>query len=163
MSKVCVRSKPFYGVQRQVRDGTLRLDVGPNEARWTLAVDSSIRYLASHPSSRPDLTYLSIYRNKTTSDISQHLACFDGGNFILGGSLLNRQDYIDFGLRLVDGCHNTYTSTATRIGPEIFSWNSTNVPKNQTDFYAKNGFWISDSSYDLRPEVIESYYCEPLH
>lgn len=125
---------------------------------WILAVDSSIEYLASHPSSRPDLTYLAAYDNQTTLNVSQHLACFDGGNFILGGNVLGRQDYIDFGLELVEGCYNTYASTLTGIGPEVFSWNTSTLPANQSAFYEKNGFWIRDGFYDLRPEVLESYY-----
>lgn len=98
------------------------------------------------------------------------MACFDGGNFILGGLILSRQDYVDFGIELVDGCHDTYISTATRIGPEIFDWQdsavSANAPNNppppaaQADFYAQAGFWIPDggADYILRPEVMESYY-----
>jgi len=95
--------------------------------RWVKAADSSIAYLASNPAPRPDLTFLAAYENTTLDLTSQHLACFDGGNFILGGQVLDRQDYIDFGLKLVNGCHETYISTATRIGPEIFSWNTSAV------------------------------------
>lgn len=36
---------------------------------WVKAVDSSIRYLASHPSSRPDLTFLSYYENGTVEGL----------------------------------------------------------------------------------------------
>lgn len=177
--------------------------------------------------------------------------------------MLGEQKYIDFGLKLTAGCRATYTGTATKIGPEIFSWlpkecagvplgnlslpatrttlhrrklnaaqkspfpkpvgsdgwstpvdlpsgpwssprplpesppcaedkacpNSVNrilnealvppatvtvnegaaatptvnpaclaVPANQTAFYQKNGFFITNGYYDLRPEVIESYY-----
>ncbi|KKY28024.1 putative glycoside hydrolase family 47 protein [Diplodia seriata] len=131
--------------------------------RWILAVDSSMAHLASHPSSRPDLTYLAAYDNHTTLNFSQHLACFDGGNFILGGAALDRQEYVDFGLALVAGCRNTYAATATGIGPEIFSWNSSTLPANQSAFYAQNGFWIRDAFYDLRPEVLESYYYAYRH
>ncbi|OJD32067.1 glycoside hydrolase family 47 protein [Diplodia corticola] len=131
---------------------------GEYKDRWILAVDSSIEHLASHPSSRPDLTYLAAFDGQSTVNLSQHLTCFDGGNFILGGNVLGRQDYIDFGLELVAGCRNTYTSTATGIGPETFSWNESNVPDDQLSFYNEHGFWIVTSSYDLRPEVLESYY-----
>ncbi|KAF2092100.1 glycoside hydrolase family 47 protein [Saccharata proteae CBS 121410] len=131
--------------------------------RWILAADSTIAHLASHPSSRPDLTFLAYYNNQSLVNVSEHLACFDGGNFILGGDVLGRQDYIDFGLALVDGCRDTYVSTATGIGPEIFSWNTseTDLPANDTadqQFYNAHGFYITDSVYDLRPEVLESYY-----
>lgn len=61
-------------------------------------------------------------------------------------------------MKLTEACHNTYISTKTRIGPEAFRWDTKGLPKNQTAFYNKNGFWISTPSYDLRPEVIESYY-----
>ncbi|XP_014554825.1 glycoside hydrolase family 47 protein [Bipolaris victoriae FI3] len=126
--------------------------------RWVTAVDSSIKYLVSHPLPRPDITFLAAYNGPQLKFDNQHLGCFDGGNFILGGQVLGRQDYIDFGLELVNGCHETYINTATRIGPEIFSWNITNIPANQTELFESAGFWIKDANYVLRPEVIESYY-----
>ncbi|KAL2063044.1 hypothetical protein VTL71DRAFT_6116 [Oculimacula yallundae] len=136
--------------------------------RWILAADSTIAHLASHPSSRPDLTFLAAFNGTKRRFVSQHLACFDGGSFILGGLVLKEQKYIDFGLALVKGCHDTYTSTLTGIGPEIFRWvekdtasnDTTNAPPpaNQTAFYEKAGFYITNSAYGLRPEVIESFY-----
>ena len=104
------------------------------------------------------MTFLASYINTTFVNSSQHLTCFDGGNFLLGGSVLNRQDYIDFGLALVNGCHDLYNSTLTRIGPETFSWNTTGVDSINEAFYNANGFYITDAIYDLRPEVIESFY-----
>jgi len=96
------------------------------------------------------------------------VACFDGGNIILGGLTLNEQKYIDFGIQLTVACHDTYTSTATRIGPETFRWQDNRLPANasnngpppanQSEFYKSAGFWIDNSNYVLRPEVIESYY-----
>lgn len=126
--------------------------------RWTAAADSTMKYLRSHPSSRPDLTFLSSFVNQSFVNASEHLTCFDGGNFLLGGSVLGRQDYIDFGLALVNGCHDTYNSTVTMIGPEQFSWNTTGVNSGNQDFYNEHGFYITNPLYDLRPEVIESFY-----
>ena len=126
--------------------------------RWTLAADSTIKYLTSHPSSQPQLTFLSSFVNTSFVNVSEHLTCFDGGNFILGGQVLGRQDYIDFGLQLVNGCHNTYDSTATMIGPEQFSWDTFSISPEETDFYNEHGFYITNPSYGLRPEVIESFY-----
>ena len=125
---------------------------------WIQAADSTIKHLTSHPSSRPDLTFLSRYENKTLIDTSSHLTCFDGGNFLLGGQALGRRDYVDFGLRLVDGCRETYAATATGIGPEGFGWDGSSVPDDQRRFYDEHGFYITNSFYDLRPEVVESYY-----
>ena len=126
--------------------------------RWILAADSTMEFLASHPSSRPDLTFLASYVNISFVNSSEHLTCFDGGNFLLGGSVLGRQDYIDFGLALVNGCHDTYNSTLTGIGPEEFSWNTTGLNATNQAFYNTHGYYITDPLYDLRPEVIESYY-----
>lgn len=136
--------------------------------RWIAAADSTITHLASHPSSRPNLTFLTEYDGQTRIFESQHLACFDGGSFILGGLTLKEQKYIDFGLELVNGCHDTYESTLTGIGPEVFRWveadtpvtSTTNPPPppDQLAFYEKAGFYITGSNYVLRPEVIESFY-----
>ncbi|TKX25686.1 mannosyl-oligosaccharide alpha-1,2-mannosidase [Elsinoe australis] len=126
--------------------------------RWILAADSTIANLASHPGSRPDLTFLAEYNGTDLIFESQHLACFDGGNFILGGLVLGEQKYTDFGLELVAGCEATYNATLTGLGPEVFSWNETELPANQTEFYERAGFFIVDGFYRLRPEVIESFY-----
>jgi mannosyl-oligosaccharide alpha-1,2-mannosidase len=126
--------------------------------RWVKAADSTMTYLASHPLTRPDLTFAAAYNGTELILSSEHLACFDGGNFILGGQVLGTQKYVDFGLQLVDGCHATYAATATRIGPEVFAWDPASVPASQESFFAKNGFYITSPGYQLRPEVIESYY-----
>ncbi|KAL8305682.1 hypothetical protein RB597_003573 [Gaeumannomyces tritici] len=139
--------------------------------RWIVAADSSIKYLVSHPSTRPDLTFLAFYQNTTLRYVSQHLACFAGGNFILGGLTLSEQKYVDFGLELTKACRETYVQTATGIGPEVFRWqvagetttNNPAPPAELAAFYGRSGFWISPGdggggSYQLRPEAIESYY-----
>ncbi|KAG5300594.1 mannosyl-oligosaccharide alpha-1,2-mannosidase precursor [Histoplasma ohiense] len=127
--------------------------------RWVLAIESSIKHLKSTISSnKNEYTYLAQFENDKLDFNSQHLTCFNGGNFLLGGQVLCRQDFIDFGLELVKGCHHLYHSTATGIGPEGFSWDPTTVPKDQRKFFEKNGFYITSSQYNLRPEVIESYY-----
>lgn len=126
--------------------------------RWVLAVDSTISNLTQHPDGKPWFTYTAEYASTRLISESGHLTCFHGGNFILGGTLLARQDLIDYGLELVNGCHNTYNSTLTKIGPERFSWNASDVPDKQAAFFEANGFWIDVAYYDLRPEVIESYY-----
>jgi len=137
--------------------------------RWIAAADSSIEFLASHPTSRPELTFLAYYRSRDVLSFqSQHLACFDGGSFILGGLTLGNQDYIDFGLNLTNACHETYVNTLTGIGPESFRWQDSKLSPNDTSnqappadqeaFYEKAGFWIDSPGYVLRPEVIESFY-----
>ncbi|OJJ45633.1 hypothetical protein ASPZODRAFT_69265 [Penicilliopsis zonata CBS 506.65] len=126
--------------------------------RWEAAVNSTMAHLTSHPASRPDLTFLATYNDGSYGLSSQHLTCFDGGSFLLGGSILERQDLIDYGLQLVDSCYDTYNETATGIGPEQFSWDSASVPSAQQAFYQRAGFYIQSGYYILRPEVIESIY-----
>ncbi|GFF23440.1 probable mannosyl-oligosaccharide alpha-1,2-mannosidase 1B [Aspergillus udagawae] len=126
--------------------------------RWVAAAESSIEHLASHPESRPDLTFLATYNKGSLGLSSQHLACFDGGSFLLGGTVLDRADLIDFGLKLVDGCADTYHQTLTGIGPESFGWDEHSVPDDQREFYERAGFYIQSGAYILRPEVIESFY-----
>ncbi|KAL1962546.1 hypothetical protein VTN77DRAFT_9421 [Rasamsonia byssochlamydoides] len=126
--------------------------------RWVAAAESTIAHLASSPSTRPDLTFLSVYNNGTYQLYSEHLTGFAGGNFLLAGSVLGRQDFIDFGLRLVAAWYDTYNSTATGIGPEEFSWDPNSVPADQETLFKEAGFYITASNYVLRPEVIESIY-----
>ncbi|ESZ97936.1 hypothetical protein SBOR_1701 [Sclerotinia borealis F-4128] len=175
-----------YLIKMYVYDSTR---FGKYKDRWIAAADSSIKHLASHPSTRPDLTFMAAYNNKTRLLVSEHrknslqqllgykrwqtfvpeiVACFDGGNFLLAGLVLKEQKYIDFGLKLVTGCEDTYNSTLTGIGPEIFRWvekdtylNDTSNPQPSADqlaFYKEAGFYISNSQYILRPEVLESFY-----
>ncbi|KAJ5901755.1 CAZyme family GH47 [Penicillium taxi] len=126
--------------------------------RWVLAAESTIKHLQSHPEPRPDLTFLTSYNDGNYDLSSQHLTCFDGGSFILGGTVLGRQDFIDFGLELVNGCEATYNSTLTGIGPDSWGWDPSRVPSDQKEFYKKAGFYINSGYYVLRPEVIESFY-----
>ena len=57
---------------------------------------------------------------KLESD-GQHLTCFAGGMFALGGRLFERPGDVELGRRLTDGCVYTYKSTPSGLGPEVFS------------------------------------------
>ena len=89
---------------------------------------------------------------------------FAGGNFILGGVLLNEQKYIDFGVELAESYYGTYQGSPAGIGPEGFGWvDSANAggnspPDDQADFYEETGFWVTSPQYILRPETLESLY-----
>lgn len=126
--------------------------------RWVTAVESTIKHLKSTSSSKPGLTFVSEYSGGKYSHTAGHLTCFHGGNIILGGQILGRRDFVNFGLKLVEGCHATYENTVTKIGPEGYGWDKDRVPEDQKEFYEKSGFYITNSFYDLRPEVIESFY-----
>lgn len=125
---------------------------------WLRAAKSTISELISHPESRPDLTFINVWNNGTVVKVSEHLTGFVGGNFLLAGSVLKDQQLLDYGLAFTESWHQTYKGTATGIGPEVFAWDKKGVPANQTDFYEKNGFYITTPTYVLRPEVVESIY-----
>ena len=40
--------------------------------RWIAAADSSIKYLVSHPTTRPDLTFLAMWQGKALNFVSEH-------------------------------------------------------------------------------------------
>jgi mannosyl-oligosaccharide alpha-1,2-mannosidase len=51
----------------------------------------------------------------------QHLTCFIGGMFALGGRLFKDPHHIDLGAKLTKGCIYTYSAMPTGIMPETFS------------------------------------------
>lgn len=125
--------------------------------RWILAADSTISFLTSHPPLRPNLTFVAEFSGSRRTMKSEHLSCFSGGNFILGGLVLDSERYLEYGLRLVDGCRYLYATTTTGIGPEGFGWDD-HPPAAKEKFYQEHGIYSAKDSYTLRPEVLESYY-----
>ncbi|POV97192.1 hypothetical protein PSHT_14700 [Puccinia striiformis] len=69
----------------------------------------NLTYLASFSSSKGGIDY----------EFS-HLGCFAGGNWLLGGKVLNDPSTFEYGLRLIETCMETYKRTATGLGPESF-------------------------------------------
>ncbi|KAK7223241.1 hypothetical protein V2G26_011244 [Clonostachys chloroleuca] len=136
---------------------------------WVQAAESSMQYLASHPTSRTDLTFLGEFRGNSTVPMSSHLASVCGGSFILGGLLLQNQTFVDFGLELSKSYYEVYRQSPTGIGPEEFRWvddhqeltkEATNhpAPEKWANFYEDSGYWPTNAEYILRPETIESIY-----
>lgn len=133
---------------------------------WIRSVNSSIANLMTTASGTSKaLTYLADYSKSNGGLIprSSHLECFHGGNWLLGGKLLGNDAIVQYGLQLTEACINTYTSSATGIGPESFVFRSasgsTNGVKISNEaFYAQNGFDYDAKSYVLRPEVLESVF-----
>jgi mannosyl-oligosaccharide alpha-1,2-mannosidase len=126
--------------------------------RWLTAVESTMKNLIQNPTPNAKSDFVAEYNARSLSLNEGHLTCFIGGNFLLGGQLLQRNDIFNAGLKLTSGCHDTYASTASGIGPERWSWNTSRIPNAQSAFEKKNGWYITVPSYDLRPEVVESLY-----
>jgi mannosyl-oligosaccharide alpha-1,2-mannosidase len=100
---------------------------------------------------------------------AQHLTCFAGGMFALGGRLMEDESHVEIGRSLTDGCIWAYKNSPLGIMPEYFrmsacpslapcEWNETawldssqkNLPYGFTE--------INDPRYILRPEAIESVF-----
>ena len=105
----------------------------------------------------------------------QHLSCFTGGMFALGGRLFDNQEHVDIGVKLARGCAWAYKAFPTGLMPEIFNlvsceslsgceWNETlwiqetKKGENWTTPLPKGFRNARDPKYILRPEAIESVF-----
>lgn len=149
---------------------------GSYRTKWIEAATSTIGFLASHPRGRPDLTFLADFNGTHLLYQQDHSGMFAAASFLLGGMVTGEKRFLDFGLQLVNTYVEMYSATATGIGPESIGWipatcdtgketreEVCQVPaeyerQEGSGFVRKAGFWIKDSSYLLRPEVLESLY-----
>ncbi|KIK68466.1 glycoside hydrolase family 47 protein [Collybiopsis luxurians FD-317 M1] len=133
---------------------------------WKTAVDSSIRYLLRNSTVGSHVYLADFDDSGTIRHVGSNLECFHGGNWILGGKMVNNQTIVDFGYALTDACWNTYSSTITGIGPEAFAFESSDgnftgdsgPSASEQDFFHQHGYYITDSHYYMRPEVLESNF-----
>lgn len=103
----------------------------------------------------------------------QHLACFVGGMFGLGGKLFGSASHVSIGDRLARGCAWAYSQFATGIMPEQFEMvpcstldgpcpfdqKKWELQMLQEDATLPTGFVnLLDPRYILRPEAIESVF-----
>ena len=145
---------------------------------WTTAVESTIKHLFSHPHGFPEITFITQTDNDgkpiyTMDDYS----CFAGGNFLLGGAYLGREDFKTAGLALTDSCHRLYNTTASGLNPLVVAWYGPNnkasnndyngngaTAKEAREYYEKAGYFLplNDNGfaalYTLYPEPIESMF-----
>ncbi|EJD51249.1 glycoside hydrolase family 47 protein [Auricularia subglabra TFB-10046 SS5] len=133
---------------------------------WKTAIDSTRKHLIKESTVGGHTFTADMDDEGRIRYIGSHLGCFAGGNFIMGGRLLDDDSIVETGLKLTDGCLATYDS-ATGIGPEYFAYKSadgdfTGKDRSQDDdaFYDEHGWYVHDrlSYYDLRPEVMESNF-----
>lgn len=102
----------------------------------------------------------------------QHLACFAGGMFALGGRTLNISTHMDVGNRLARGCAWGYSAAPHNILPELFTLAACPSPDSGADCPFDLGVWkdaggqtnagpfpsVGDGQYLLRPEAVESLF-----
>jgi mannosyl-oligosaccharide alpha-1,2-mannosidase len=109
----------------------------------------------------------------------QHLGCFAGGMFALGGRLFGQDEHVEIGEKLARGCAWAYDSFPTGIMPEASviipceknpgrekdnlapcAWNETRWKEHgERVLYLPKPFSnVLDPRYLLRPEAIESVF-----
>jgi mannosyl-oligosaccharide alpha-1,2-mannosidase len=100
----------------------------------------------------------------------QHLSCFAGGMFGLGGKLFDITDHVAIGERLARGCSWAYNAFPTGLMPEIFNavtcdsidgpcpWDEERWIKEGGKNLPKGFKSAQDTRYILRPEAIESIF-----
>ncbi|KAK3336077.1 glycoside hydrolase [Cercophora scortea] len=99
----------------------------------------------------------------------QHLGCFAGGMFALGGRMFHRDDHVTIGEQLARGCAWAYDAFPTGIMPEVSkmvacdttdlapcNWNESRWKKDED--LPKPFSGVQDAQYLLRPEAIESVF-----
>jgi mannosyl-oligosaccharide alpha-1,2-mannosidase len=102
---------------------------------------------------------------------TQHLACFAGGMFALGGKLFKIDKHVEIGEKLARGCAWAYSSFPTGLMPEIMGLmecgSLTDCKWDQARWEQSDGAKLKlkpgikharDSRYILRPEAIESIF-----
>ncbi|KAK0652501.1 glycoside hydrolase family 47 protein [Cercophora newfieldiana] len=100
----------------------------------------------------------------------QHLSCFTGGMFALGGKLFDIPEHVKIGERLARGCAWAYEAFPAGVMPEIFGivpcssaqgpcpWDEERWRKDGDESLKKGFSNARDPRYILRPEAIESLF-----
>lgn len=101
----------------------------------------------------------------------QHLTCFVGGMFALGGKLFDIQEDVEIGERLARGCAWAYEAMPTGVMPEEFAmipckeanmgkcaWDEERWEKEGSKKLPKGFSSAHAPGYYLRPEAIESVF-----
>lgn len=99
----------------------------------------------------------------------QHLSCFAGGMFALGGRLFNNPEHVEIGMKITNGCIYAYDAFPVGIMPEIFSmmkcdsrqdcpWDEARWQREGNESLPKGFRGARDPFYILRPEAIESVF-----
>lgn len=151
------------------------------EQLYRTAADTIINNLLFRPMTpnNEDIFFTGTYRAEqfALDTEGQHLACFAGGMFAMGGKLFNLPDHIEIGARLTKGCMWAYKSFPTGLAPEIFGlvpcdslygceWNQKKWMKAIVGDYNNGGQYVMpkgfrharDPRYILRPEALESVF-----
>ncbi|KUI60505.1 Mannosyl-oligosaccharide 1,2-alpha-mannosidase MNS1 [Cytospora mali] len=101
----------------------------------------------------------------------QHLTCFVGGMFALGGKLFENEEDVEIGAKLARGCAWAYKAMPTGVMPEEFTlipckeanlakckWDEERWGREGKPRFPKGFSSVHAPGYMLRPEAIESVF-----
>jgi mannosyl-oligosaccharide alpha-1,2-mannosidase len=130
---------------------------------YKYAIDTVIHNLLFRPmvEDKADILVSGGLKGGKKDSTGQHLTCFAGGMFVLGGRLVQNNTHVDIGRKLTDGCAWTYRHAPIGIMPDIFT-----MPACPTlsvcEYIGQAGaspfIKVVNAQYLLRPEAIESVF-----
>jgi mannosyl-oligosaccharide alpha-1,2-mannosidase len=150
-------------------------DVDQYARMWNHAADAASEHLLFRPMTPEGADILlsgtadAVY-GAGLSAHSEHLGCFAGGMWALGGRLTGSEAQVETGRRLADGCAWAYRATPAGIAAESFmtvpcasrtrcAWNETLWAESRGSSDVPRGFThITNPKYVLRPEAVESIF-----
>ena len=141
--------------------------IGPVAAQYQKMYESAMSTAIAHTLFRPmthdkaDILIASANVNGERDNKGQHLVCFAGGMFALGGRLFNNSTHIDIGRKISEGCAWTYKNAPNGIMPEVFSMvacPTLSACENTSELGSSPFSEVGDGRYVLRPEAIESVF-----
>ncbi|USW49020.1 Putative glycoside hydrolase family 47, six-hairpin glycosidase-like superfamily [Septoria linicola] len=140
---------------------------------WVTATRTTIDNLAIIPRGFDQgeiLTFVSrLSSNGTVENLADDFSCFAGGNWLLGGALLDDDDISQLGVNWAKGCYHLYNTTTTGLGPLAWAWfdkdGNTFDRESQNDAAAlrsaaARGYFIPAGveNWFSRPEPLESVF-----
>jgi mannosyl-oligosaccharide alpha-1,2-mannosidase len=141
--------------------------IGPVAAQYHKMYEYAMSTAITHTLFRPmvhdkaDILIAGANVNGRREETGQHLVCFAGGMFALGGRLFANSTHMDVGRKISEGCAWTYKNAPNGIMPEVFSM--TACPTlSACEYTLEPGSCpfrdVGDGRYVLRPEAIESIF-----
>ncbi|KAI1496917.1 glycoside hydrolase family 47 protein [Biscogniauxia marginata] len=145
------------------------------EKLYRISMDTIISNILFRPMTPDQADILfpgNVYVSSTGPNLSpeaQHLACFAGGMFGLGGKLFDIPEHVEIGERITKGCIWAYEAMPAGIMPEICNflrcetlepceWDDAEWQREGAKDLKKGFKNARDPRYLLRPEAIESVF-----
>jgi mannosyl-oligosaccharide alpha-1,2-mannosidase len=141
--------------------------IGPIAAQYQKMYEYAMSTAITHTLFRPmvhdkaDILIAGANVDGRRQENGQHLVCFAGGMFALGGRLFDNGTHMDIGRKISEGCAWTYKNAPNGIMPEVFSMTAcpTLSACESTLEPGSSPFRdVGDGRYVLRPEAIESIF-----